>query len=134
VDANEVSTYIGLAFGAAGIALGYYQYRKSRVVRRLTCFTRAVSNIRFDVNPELLRGTARQKLMVMFGTRVLDAVSIVHAKIQNTGAEPITKDQIEEPITFIMPSRCELLHSEIVEKSPQVSAQAIQNPDQNDAF
>jgi hypothetical protein len=116
---------LGIVLSIVSLAAAIYDLRTRRV-RRLTCEFATPALV--DFLPEVIRGTAREKLIANFGEQQLTELSVIQATIRNDGTEPILFADIEEPISFEFPSGVRLLASESVEQSPRIKVISDQSP------
>lgn len=100
----------------------YYYYRRSRRVKALTC--NIGPPVKVDLSYDQIKGTAREKLQIRYEDRSLPGLSVFQAKLINTGTEPVTKSDLEKPISFGFPKESTLLDSEVIDSSKQVDVEA----------
>lgn len=115
----------GLVIGAVGALLttvtgvaAYIFYKRSKIIKQLTCTLRDPLGIKFDL--DLMKGEAKKNVKVVFGDKNVEKLSILFVDFQNTGNAPIFDKDFEKRFTFEFPADVEVIDGETIDRSPDV--------------
>ncbi len=82
----DLWTTVGVLLSALSFGCAYYWYTRQKSVRRITCTFRHPAIL--DLGRELIKGSARHKLMVVFGDKHIDQLTLLQARQKKSWVEP----------------------------------------------
>jgi len=96
-------------------------------------------NVRKEVSYEELSNTSlvrkevmkSDKLEIKYDGRLVEAVNLINLRITNSGNQPITKADYEQPITVNLGDQSEILDVEITKRNPKTLSPALRPSSKN---
>lgn len=116
MDINTWGVVIGALGGAASVIGVMLPFRKLELYRLTCSFTPPVA---IGLSGDSIKGTARGKLSFQYDGKDVGAVTVIQAKIQNSGKQVLKEADIENPITFNF-HEFSVLASEVIDHAENV--------------
>ncbi|MBD3309538.1 hypothetical protein GF348_24375 [candidate division KSB3 bacterium] len=123
---DNIWQFVGVIVSVIAILATYHIFFRQRPVKALQVVILANTSL-VEVKQDMA-----EKITVSYEGKTISNLSVVQLKIENTGNQPIRREDYERPIHIVFALEAEIVEAEIVESNPPNIEMNLEMPQDDD--